>query len=690
MRFARVILALTAGLLLAATNSLLAQGNPGPADDKTTLDESLKQLASYDFGGNGAPLSAISKLTAASYGKPEQRMELAAKLATLLQSAAPYGAKDFVCRQLALIGTANEVPALAGLLADEKLSHMARYALERIPGPAADEALRAALSQTQGKTLVGVINSLGDRRSEIAVADLAALLSQSDPMIAGAAATSLGKIGPAAAQPLQQALASVSPAVRPAVADGCLLCAEALLAQGKREEAVAVYDRVRSAEVPAAARVAATRGAILARQTGGVSLLVEQLKGNDPRLFAVALSLVRQCPGTETTAALAAELAKLPPEKQVALLSALADRADKAATPAVLRLVKEGDATVRPTAIQTLGKLGDAALAPVLLEAASGDDPATAQAALACLAGLADPNTDRVLLAMLEKVQGKARCTVIELLGQRRVAEAASALLKAAGEADASIRLAAIKALGETATLADLPALVQLAVKAGAPADLAAAEAALGMAAQRMPDREACAEGAASAMAQAGVANKVALLRVLVQIGGTKALAAVQSTAKDGNETVRDAAMRALADWQDLAAAPELLNQAKTSDNRKYKILALRGYIRLIGQRSLPADQKLAMCREAMPLAERSEEKRLVLGALGGVPTPEGLAMVSPSLDDPTLKNEASAAAVAIGEKIAGARPAEVAEAMKKVLAVTENPDLKKRAETLLGKVGKK
>ena len=68
----------------------------------------------------------------------------------MLPTGHSRAAKDFVCRKLAIIGTAESVPALAALLPDKDLSHMARYALERIPAPEAAKALREALAKTSG------------------------------------------------------------------------------------------------------------------------------------------------------------------------------------------------------------------------------------------------------------------------------------------------------------------------------------------------------------------------------------------------------------------------------------------------------------------------------------------------------------------------------------------------------------
>ena len=96
---------------------------------------------------------------------------------------------------LAVYGTKDAVPALAPLLLDKELSSWARIALEAIPDPAADEALRTALGKAQGRLLVGVINSIGVRRDAQAVSGLVAKLKDADADVASAAAVALGHIG---------------------------------------------------------------------------------------------------------------------------------------------------------------------------------------------------------------------------------------------------------------------------------------------------------------------------------------------------------------------------------------------------------------------------------------------------------------------------------------------------------------
>jgi HEAT repeat protein len=102
------------------------------------------------------------------------------QLIATLKSDAAHKEKADACRQLAMVGTKDAVPVLAALLSDEKLAHMARYALEPIPDPAVDDALRAALGRLKGRPLVGVICSIGVRRDRMAVQSLAKKLRRNN------------------------------------------------------------------------------------------------------------------------------------------------------------------------------------------------------------------------------------------------------------------------------------------------------------------------------------------------------------------------------------------------------------------------------------------------------------------------------------------------------------------------------
>ena len=109
----------------------------------------------------------------------------------------PENAKHEACRKLASLGTQASVAPLAAMLEDARLSHMARYALERIPAPEAAAALRDALPKLSGALKVGVIASLGARDDDASVSALAGLIGDDDAAVARAAAAAIRKLGDA-------------------------------------------------------------------------------------------------------------------------------------------------------------------------------------------------------------------------------------------------------------------------------------------------------------------------------------------------------------------------------------------------------------------------------------------------------------------------------------------------------------
>ena len=91
-----------------------------------------------------------------------------AELIALLKSDSPER-KGESLQAARRVRDKDAVPAIAPYLADEELSSWARIALEAIPDPACDEALREAEGTLKGRLLIGVINSLGVRRDARAV-----------------------------------------------------------------------------------------------------------------------------------------------------------------------------------------------------------------------------------------------------------------------------------------------------------------------------------------------------------------------------------------------------------------------------------------------------------------------------------------------------------------------------------------
>ena len=620
------------------------------------------------------------------------------RLIAVLKSDAAHKEKADACRQLAIIGTKDAVAPLAALLGDEKLSHMARYALEPIPDPAVDEALRDALGKLKGRPLVGVIGSIGVRRDARAVGVLTIMLHDPDAQVAQAAARALGRIGNRrATRALQSALKNAPAANQLALCEGLFRCAEALAAGGERADAIEIYDQLRELEdAPHQVRAGALRGAILTRGEDGLGLLRQHLRSDDYILFSAAVQAAQELPGTRVSRALTAGLSQLPADNQILVVWTLGKRADPVALLSLYTLARKGEKTVRLEAIRVLPQSGHVSAVPVLLELLADADRQISQTAQEALGALPGREADAAVMAMFNSSQTSRRLAAIELMGRRRMTATVGKLLKAAGGADPEIRPAAIKAVGELGGPAKLPALLDLLMDLETSDELNAARQALSDVCAKADDTESCTKKLAGALTKAGPAQKIVLLRVLGGIGGPNALEAVRKAVDDRRAEVHVAAIRALGTWKTADAAPHLLALAKAADNPNDKTLCLRGYLGFAARGDVLAGQRLSMCRKAASLLiERDDEKRLLLGALGGINSPGALALIMPYLDDPATRAEACTATVAIAENLLKRRDSsklapKLVKPLEKVAQVSTNADLARRAKALLRQAQKR
>ncbi|HND56357.1 MAG TPA: HEAT repeat domain-containing protein, partial [Pirellulaceae bacterium] len=368
---------------------------------------------------------------------------------------------------------------------------------------------------------------------------------------------------------------------------------------GRDAEAIEIYDEIRKADLPKPRIVEATRGAILARKEKGVDLLVEQLRSPDRGLFQIGLFTARELTSKKVDEALAAELNNATADRAALIIVAMADRKDTIVLPAVVEAAEKGAKPLRVSALAALGKVGDVSCLTVLLAGASDDDADVAAAAKGALAEIADARVNAELAARLAKAEGKQLPLLIELVGERRI-DAVPALLKAIESSDATVRSAAIAALGNTITEKQLGVLIALAVKPKRAEDGAVALQALKTASVRMADREAVAGELAKAMNGASTATKVALLPIVAAVGGTKSLQTVGAAAKSDDDELQDASTRLLGEWPTIDAAPVLLDLAKTAPGQKYQVRAMRGYLRIARQFVMPEADRIEMCNNVL------------------------------------------------------------------------------------------
>ena len=305
---------------------MAAGGRPARAQappDAASLDETLKALSRYQGGIDSAPMWRLRDHIAACRDEPAARAECERKLLAFLKTSPPPLARMAVCRQLRVIGSDAAVPVLQAMLKDERSADTAVYALQQIPGAAAESGLVQALQTAKGDTKIALIAALGQRKSQAAVPALAPLLQQ--PAFSRPAAVALGRIGgDSAASSLTAAYAGAPPDLKPVVAASLMTCAEAQLAAGDAAAALRLYEALLpDGSLPAPLRRAAAMGKILAVGRSAPNVVLEMLGGSDPILQEAAVARIKTAFGPDAIDPVPALLPRLPEATQAQVLAVL-------------------------------------------------------------------------------------------------------------------------------------------------------------------------------------------------------------------------------------------------------------------------------------------------------------------------------------------------------------------------------
>jgi HEAT repeat protein len=604
------------------------------------------------------------------------------ELIAILQSSAGAAEKCAACQQLRIYGTVQSVPALAALIDEERVGHAARYALEGIPGPEAGAALREALTKTSGLIKAGLINSLGWRRDAESLSLLVPLISDADAAIAKATASSLGRIGgEKAIAALIVARGNSNPEVRPAVLETLLVCAENHLLAGDGSGAAALYGGLSGADVPTAIRTAAWRGLVLSDDDKGPGLLVEALSGDDEQLRLVALKLVRETKNEQLIKACLGKWDTLGASAQRAVLDGhLQFGAEALST--IRTSSKSPHPEVRVAAWQALADLSDTSMIPALANAAAKGESAERETARDTLARIHGPGVREALLAYLKQAETTEKVELLLALGKRSDTAAAPMLLQYANAPEETTRLAALESLRRLAVTDTLLPLLDIVVTSKSDSDRNAVLKALYAVCQATDDKDQVSRQVIEAINRLPASERRYALPLLLEIATPAALTEMlKSTQNSDAQLVRES-IRLLTQWPNAAPVENLFEITRTNSDPSLRTLALRGGITVAGREPDPS-ACLALIRQALPLATRTEEKKLALSQLGRIPLTEALEMSLRYLDDPDLINEAGLAAVSIAESLADANPQLANKVSTEVLAHCKMPAIVKRAWAL-------
>ena len=633
-----------------------------------SLEAFVKDLQTFAYSRDEAVLYRLRDYVLAHNKSEEARAGCEKDLLAVLESAAQPFAVMALCRSLRLVGSEKSLPALEKLLVREETTDAARYALEKIQGAAADAALLRALDATEGNTQIGVVSSLGNRRSAEAVRPLAALVSRPEAPLALAAVVSLGRIGgAAAAAALADAYGNASGEIKSGIAQALLGSIDERLAARDFPAALTIADRLLAspaAELPVAVRQAAFKAKLLGlEKPEAARLALDALSRGPEEMRQPAIGQVTKLFSEAEISPVAALLPKLPESSQVQLISALGDYPKAVALAPVIGCLKSESRPVRLAALRAVAKLADTSNVAVLAQfaaAAKGEEQAAARAGLAVMPG--QDIDQAILFQLLASPKDEVKNELIRAIGERRILAGKGLLVAASGSGTPANSAQAARALRAIAGPADIPVLLDVLLETGDESVQDEIRTTIGVAAQEIPNPEARAaavkhllvpETGSAKAPELDMRKRSLLYLALGNIGDNSSLALLRAALAGGAPEIQDAAVRALSSWPNAAAKEDCLGIAQGSQSLNHKVLALRGYVRMVTLEKYQSPQTaVRSLKTALDLAARPDEKRLVLGALQDFPSPEALALAESLLTTEGVQAEAQAAVNGIKEKL--------------------------------------
>jgi HEAT repeat protein len=372
---------------------------------------------------------------------------------------------------------------------------------------------------------------------------------------------------------------------------------------------------------------------------------------------AAAIRLLNAMPGPDITRLLARHYGKLPPPAQVRVVAALGDRGDGSGRAVVTEAVKSPHGSVRKAALEALAKIGDGSSVNVLAGAAAASDGVEQAAARESLYRIRGEGVEPAIVSGIAKGTGKTRLELIRAAGERGLSTAGDALAAAARDSDRLVRRESIRALRNAAGPEQAALLLGLLTRAQDETERREAARALAAALKRSePPR--IGDTVAAYRSARDLQLRAALLDVMGQVSSEEALPVLRSSLNDSHPEIARAAILALSEWLSPAPMPDLLQVARNGANPVQRVLALRGYIRLLsGPTDRSMEDMVHLLGEAMALAQQTEEKRAILSLLANYPSKEALRIADDASSDSGVAREAKAAVARIKLALGAVRP---------------------------------
>jgi len=661
-------------------------------ETRIEMEGILDVLAAYEYDNSRSWMPDLQYLMMEVYNNSEAIDEVESLMIKFLQSDATAAGKQYVCRELGLIGTARSVPSLSELLLTPGMEGAALLALEKIPGAEADQALLKVLAEGDELRQIAVINSLATRQVADAIVPLTKLMYVDNEKLALSAMAALGVIGgKEAAKNLSDFSDRVPASIKWAVMDARLKCADRMMEEDDKINAAIIYEKVYQADPPQTLKYNALAGKFRASSEDPYHFILNHLRQEDPEFHPYIVQLAYQLDDSHELGRIFEDLDGSQNVPSSHLLSALASIGDPSVHPEVIASIvnREKKKDVRMAAIRALASIGkpsDALLLAELAASAKGPEKELARQSLYMLPG---SETNEIIRSGIREETGGIRTELIRSTGERNMEEANELLFEFTADPDPNVRMESIRALGKLASPELMSDLVNVHMQTDTRRERQEAERAIYAVIQKMPENADRSASIITALGETEDAEVLAsLINIIGMIGDGKDLDVLREHLESGEDEVHLAVIRAFSGWLDAAPMEDLKQLVSSTEDQRKHTLALRAYVDVVLVDNLMnEDEKLMEIKHAYELSASTAESRIVISGLSRIGSLEALDMAIGLLEDPALKKEAEAAIVRIADQTSWEFPEETTRQLKSVLEKIDNESVEKRIHMILERI---
>jgi HEAT repeat protein len=602
---------------------------PGAGDD-TAVRFAFNGLARY----------------ASDFGREGERQYVEENLLRSIAESSSEAIRTFLIRQLNLVGGPQSLQPLSAYLHDDGLVEPATQALLSMGSEAPSDVLLQALEGVSGKGRITIIRALGEIRCRRAVAAISDDIDSEQPALRKAALAALASIGhPDSYKTLYKAAKEVSFFYEPgnAVAD-LLLYTDRLGEDGN-------YDLCKKA---CTAIIKASQSQdLLHNQTAALDiythwygydampLLLKAVDNSDKAFRMSVLRIAEPVGGIAGTKLWIEKAGESSGEPKADIVAMLGRRGDERAIDFVTDQLNDPSSLVRGEAIRAMVRLGKRDVVPALIgHLAAGRDLESTKVALL---QLIDNEHLGPVAEKLGSTEGAAKAAVVDIIAARSGERYFDDIMELTDANDQIVRAAAYSGLHRVATAAELQRLINLLLQVNADSEIDGAQKAVVGAVQGAGEETP--QILLDALDKTG--KKARIIEILPQIGGAKALQKVSDYFSNSSGALRETAFEALTEWQDYAVSG-ILYEIAEKEGGTFHRRALEAFVQRVDAADVPDDQKLLQFRKAMQVADASEEKVMIVQAIGDLKTFLSLVYLGQFLDQPALQQTTARAVMDI------------------------------------------